>query len=131
MRVEITKEEMIDTPSIPKDDEGPVFMEPWQARAFAMTVKLAEEGVFSWGEWCEALSGEIKRAQAAGDPDLGDTYYLHWLAALEALVVKKQVSNKQGLDQAFHDWRAADHARVHGEAPVYVKGAGQQQHSHH
>ena len=131
MRVEITNEELIDTPSIPKDDEGPVFKEPWQARAFAMTVKLAEEGVFSWGEWCEAISTEIKRAQAAGDPDLGDTYYLHWLSALEGLVVQKKVSNKNGLDQAFNDWRAADQARIHGEAPVYVKGAGQQQHGHH
>jgi hypothetical protein len=35
------------------------------------------------------MSAEIATAQAAGDSDLGDTYYLHWLAALEKIVVNK------------------------------------------
>ena len=119
------------TPLIPRDDEGPVFKEPWQARAFAMTLKLAEAEVFTWNEWCEALSGQIKQAQAEGDPDLGDTYYMHWLGALENLVVQKQVSNQDMLTMAFDDWRAADEARVHGEAPVYVKGASRSATAHH
>jgi nitrile hydratase accessory protein len=74
-----------DLPGIPRDAQGPVFNEPWEARAFAMVVLLHERGLFSWPEWAEALSREIGRAQAAGDPDLGDTYYQHWLNALEAL----------------------------------------------
>lgn len=127
----ISQHTLRQTPSIPRDDEGPVFKEPWQARAFAMTLKLAEAEIFTWNEWCETLSGEIKLAQADGDPDLGDTYYMHWLGALEKLVVQKQVSNQDGLTMAFEDWRAADHARVHGEAPVYVKGASRSAHSHH
>src|ERR1035437_3302709 len=72
-----------EVPSIPRDADGPVFREPWEAQAFAMTLALHERGLFTWGEWAAALAAEIKRAQGAGDPDTGETYYSHWLAALE------------------------------------------------
>jgi nitrile hydratase accessory protein len=75
-----------DLPGLPQDDAGPVFSAPWQAQAFAMTLALHERGLFSWGEWAQALSQAIASAQAAGDPDLGDTYYHHWLDALETLL---------------------------------------------
>ena len=67
-------------PSIPRDAEGPVFREPWEAQAFAMALALHERGLFTWREWAATLADEIKRAQAAGDPDTGETYYRHWLA---------------------------------------------------
>ena len=70
-------------PGIPRDDDGPVFREPWEAQAFAMALALHERGLFTWTEWAAALADEIKRAQAAGDPDTGETYYRHWLATLE------------------------------------------------
>ena len=54
-----------------------------------MALALHERGLFTWQEWAAALAEEIKRAQAAGDPDPGDTYYRHWLAALERLVAEK------------------------------------------
>ena len=73
-------------PGIPLDAESPVFNEPWEARAFAMTVALHERGLFTWPQWAEALSRQIAQAHAAGDKDLGDTYYQHWLGALESLV---------------------------------------------
>ena len=73
-------------PGIPMDGESPVFNEPWEARAFAMTLALHERGVFTWPQWAEALSRQIELAHAAGDADLGDTYYQHWLRALESLV---------------------------------------------
>src|ERR1700747_2476761 len=76
-------------PDPPRDAEGPVFREPWEAQAFAMALTLHERGVFTWPEWAEALGAEIKRAQAAGDPDTGETYYQHWLATLERLVAAK------------------------------------------
>ena len=79
-------------PSIPRDADGPVFREPWEAQAFAMTLALHERGLFTWPEWAAALAAEIKRAQGAGDPDTGETYYLHWLAALEKLVAEKGVA---------------------------------------
>ena len=76
-------------PGIPRDDEGPVFREPWEAQAFAMTLSLYERGLFTWPEWAQTLGAEIKRAQAAGDPDTGETYYRHWLNALGASCCRK------------------------------------------
>jgi len=61
----------------------------WEAHAFAMVVRLYERGLFSWPEWAETLAGQISDAQARGDQDLGDTYYRHWLNALEAVVAAK------------------------------------------
>src|SRR5216110_2964720 len=86
-------------PSIPCDADGPVFREPWEAQAFAMALALHEKGVFTWKEWAAALSDEIKRAQAAGDPDTGDTYYRHWLATLENLVAQKTPVSREQLDK--------------------------------
>ena len=83
-----------EVPGIPRDADGPVFDEPWQAQAFAMAVKLHERGVFTWKEWAAILAEEIKRAQAAGDPDTGSTYYRHWLAALERLVIAKGLEDR-------------------------------------
>src|SRR3954465_15303881 len=79
-------------PSIPRDADGPVFREPWEAQAFAMALALHARGVFTWNEWAAALADEIKRAQASGDPDTGETYYRHWLATLERLIATKGVT---------------------------------------
>ena len=84
-------------PSLPRDAGGPVFREPWEAQAFAMTLALYRRGLFTWPEWAAALAAEITRAQAAGDPDTGDTYYHHWLAALERLVADKGVTDAASL----------------------------------
>ena len=82
-------------PSIPRNADGPVFREPWEAQAFAMALALHERGLFTWTEWAATLGDEIKRAQAAGDPDTGETYYRHWLAALERIVAEKGVTDAQ------------------------------------
>jgi nitrile hydratase accessory protein len=96
-------------PGIPRDDDGPVFREPWEAQAFAIVLALAERGVFTWSEWAATLGEEIKRAQAAGDPDLGTTYYRHWLAALERLLAQKGVASTALLARYRDAWdRAAD-----------------------
>jgi nitrile hydratase accessory protein len=96
-------------PGIPRDDRGPVFREPWEAQAFAMAVALNGRGLFTWSEWAAALGAEIKQAQAAGDPDLGTTYYRHWLAALERLVAQKGVAGLDTLARYRDAWdRAAD-----------------------
>src|SRR2546428_8767197 len=84
-------------PGIPCDAEGRVFREPWEAQAFAMTLALHARGLFTWPEWAAMLGEEIKRAQAAGDPDTGETYYRHWLNALERIVAAKGVTNEQTL----------------------------------
>lgn len=101
-------------PAIPRDAEGPVFREPWEAQAFALTVKLHEACFFTWTEWATTLSAEITRAQAAGDADLGTTYYHHWLAALERLVTSKQVVEVAALDRRKAAWIHAYERTPHG-----------------
>jgi nitrile hydratase accessory protein len=102
-------------PEIPRDAEGPVFREPWEAQAFAMAVALHEQGVFSWSEWAAALAVEIKAAQAQGDPDTGETYYRHWLAALEKLVAAKALSSEAELATRRDQWDRAARATPHGQ----------------
>jgi nitrile hydratase accessory protein len=107
-------------PSIPCDAEGPVFREPWEAQAFAMALALHERGIFTWSEWADALSGEIKRAQAAGDPDTGETYYRHWLAALERLIAAKGVTTSETLHRYRDAWDHAADRTPHG-APIELR----------
>jgi nitrile hydratase accessory protein len=102
-------------PGIPRDEGGPVFREPWEAQAFAMVVALNERGLFSWSEWAAALGAEIKRAQSAGDPDLGTTYYRHWLAALERLVAQKGVAGLDVLARYRDAWDRAADRTPHGQ----------------
>jgi len=109
-----------EVPSIPRDADGPVFREPWEAQAFAMTLALHERGVFTWPEWATALSVEIKRAQQAGDPDTGETYYLHWLAALEKLVAEKGVASMDTLNRYRDAWDHACDRTPHGK-PIELR----------
>jgi nitrile hydratase accessory protein len=107
-------------PGIPHDADGPVFRQPWEAQAFAMTLALHERGVFTWSEWAAALSLEIKRAQAAGDPDTGETYYLHWLATLEKLVADKGVTTSETLHRYRDAWDHACDRTPHGK-PIELR----------
>lgn len=66
------------------------------------------------------LGEEIKRAQAAGDPDTGETYYQHWLATLERMVAEKGVTSPQSLAQHSDAWERATHRTPHGK-PVELK----------
>jgi nitrile hydratase accessory protein len=104
-------------PGIPRDDEGPVFREPWEAQAFAMTLALHERGLFAWNEWAAALADEIKRAQASGDPDLGETYYRHWLTTLERLIAQKGIATTDTLLRTRVAWEHAADRTPHG-API-------------
>jgi nitrile hydratase accessory protein len=101
-------------PSIPRDAEGPVFREPWEAQAFAMTLALHERGLFTWPEWAATLGEEIKRAQAGGDPDTGETYYRHWLNALERIVAVKGLADMQMLARYRRAWHHAADRTPHG-----------------
>ena len=107
-------------PSIPRDDEGPVFREPWEAQAFAMALTLHERGLFTWSEWAAALADQIKRAQAAGDPDTGETYYRHWLATLEHLVAEKAVATTETLHRYRNAWDHAADRTPHG-TPIELR----------
>ena len=107
-------------PEFPRDEGGPVFHEPWQAQAFAMTLALYKRGLFTWPEWAAALGAEIKRAQAAGDPDAGDTYYHHWLAALEGLVAAKRITDPATLLRYHDAWDRAADRTPHG-TPIELR----------
>ena len=105
-------------PGIPRGPEGPLFREPWEAEAFAMAVALHERGLFAWSEWTAVLADEIKRAQAGGDPDTGETYYRHWLAALERIVAEKGVTDAEALARYRDAWDRAADRTPHGAAIV-------------
>ena len=101
-------------PEVPSDSDGPVFGEPWEAQAFAITLALHRRGLFTWTEWSGRLAAEINRAQAGGDPDTGETYYRHWLAALERLVADKRLSDQAELARYRHAWKRAADRTPHG-----------------
>ena len=107
-------------PSVPRDEQGPVFREPWQAQAFAMALALQKRGLFTWSEWAATLGEEIKRAQRAGDPDTGETYYRHWLATLERLVSEKGVASEETLGRYRDAWGRAADRTPHG-TPIELK----------
>jgi nitrile hydratase accessory protein len=98
-------------PRLPRDEGGPVFAEPWQAQAFALAVKLSEQGHFTWKEWAAALAAELKAAA----PDDGSRYYEHWLAALERLVVAKGLSNPSAMLERKQAWADAYRHTPHGK----------------
>ena len=102
-------------PKLPRDAGGPVFAEPWQAQAFALAVKLSEQGHFTWKEWAAALAAELNAAADRGEPDDGSRYYHHWLAALERLVISKHLSDPDALLARKEAWADAYRHTPHGK----------------
>jgi nitrile hydratase accessory protein len=103
-------------PRLPQDEQGPVFKEPWEAKAFALVIRLHERGLFEWSEWAEALAHEIRAAQASGDADIGDTYYQHWLRALETMAARKGAATADELARYRDAWAEAAERTPHGRA---------------
>jgi nitrile hydratase accessory protein len=103
-------------PGIPRNGEDPVFREPWEAQAFAMALTLHDQKMFTWSEWAAVLAEEIRRAQRHCDPDTGETYYRHWVAALERIVSEKGVSDPAGLARTRAAWAHAASRTPHGKA---------------
>ncbi len=111
-------------PGSPGDENGPVFQEPWQAHAFALVLRLTEAGRFTWKEWVAALMQEIQTAQGQGDPDLGDTYYHHWLRAAERLSIEKGLVAGADLARRKEEWRQAYLHTPHGRPIELSAGLG-------
>jgi len=109
-----------DEVSVPRNGDGPVFRAPWEAEAFALAVSLRERGLFTWTEWAATLGDEIKKAQVAGDPDTGETYYQHWLATLERILAEKGVVERGVLARTRDAWRRACARTPHG-APIALR----------
>lgn len=109
-------------PGIPIGPDGPVFCEPWEAQAFSIVLALQQQGIFTWGEWAETLGREIRHAQQQGDPDTGQNYYRHWLAALERLVADRRLSDPSTLARYRDAWARAAARTPHG-APIELTEA--------
>lgn len=112
-------------PLLPRDAGGPVFAEPWEAQAFALAVKLSEQGHFTWKEWAAALADELKSAADRGEPDDGSRYYQHWLAALERLVTAKGLSDPTALLARKEAWANAYRHTPHGKPVELSAGTGE------
>jgi nitrile hydratase accessory protein len=106
--------------NIPRNENGPVFGEPWEAEAFALALQLNERGLFTWKEWASTLGDEIKKAQAGGDPDTGEAYYHHWLATLERIVAAKGLADARLLASTRDAWERACARTPHG-TPVELR----------
>jgi nitrile hydratase accessory protein len=111
-------------PRLPRDDGGPVFREPWEAQAFALAVKLSEQGYFTWKEWAAALAEELKAAADRGEPDDGSHYYEHWLATLERLVTANGLTDSAALLARKEAWADAYRHTPHGKPIELAAGGG-------
>ena len=105
-------------PPLPRDEDGPVFAEPWQAQAFGLAVTLSEQGHFTWKEWTAALADELRTAAARGEPDDGSRYYHHWVAALERLVTARGLTDAPALHARKDAWADAYRHTPHGRPVV-------------
>jgi nitrile hydratase accessory protein len=101
--------------SLPRDEGGPVFAQPWQAQAFALAVQLSAQGHFTGKEWAAALADELQAAADRGEPDDGSQYYRHWLAALERLVAEKRLSDPAAMLARKEAWAEAYRRTPHGK----------------
>jgi nitrile hydratase accessory protein len=100
--------------------DGPVFAAPWEAQAFALVLALHERGVFTWKEWAAELAQAIRDDQARGDPDTGETYYLHWLTALERIAAAKGLVTDARLARRRTEWEEAAQRTPHGKPIVLI-----------
>jgi nitrile hydratase accessory protein len=111
-------ERLASLPSLPRDESGPVFAEPWQAQAFALAVTLSTQGHFTWKEWAATLADELKAAAERGEPDDGSRYYEHWLAALERLVTANALLSPAEMLERKEAWADAYRHTPHGKPVV-------------
>ena len=108
-----------DLSPLPRNEEGPVFNEPWEAHAFALAVHLSEVGRFSWPEWSALLGRKIHESQ---ERDSYSGYYHQWLNALEQLCIEKGLVHSTDLHRRKEEWRQSYLHTPHGQ-PVELSVA--------
>jgi len=118
----LNRPELAALPNLPRDKGEPVFSEPWEAQAFALAVRLSEQGHFTWKEWAAALAAELQAAADRGQPDDGSQYYHHWLAALERLVTAKGLSDPEAILARKEAWAEAYRHTPHGKPVALSAG---------
>lgn len=113
-------------PGLPVDKGEPAFFEPWQAKAFALTVSLNEAGLFAWSEWTETFAAVLAASDAplaeARTAAYAEAYYRSWLEALERLVGRHAVAEAAELSVIAETWKRAAEATPHGTPIRYEAG---------
>lgn len=97
----------------------PVFMEPWHAQVFALTVHLNETGLFDWTDWVARFSATLAEHRVDKDLNGGEDYFNAWLATLEALLADLAQANPQEVEHMRAAWEAAYLNTRHGD-PVQL-----------
>ena len=101
-------------------DGQPAFEEAWQAEVLAIADTLVQNGMFSAGEWSDALGAALESAAADGAVDNQETYYRCALQALETLVASNSEIDQQAMAGKREDWEQAYLSTPHGQ-PVNLK----------
>jgi nitrile hydratase accessory protein len=105
-----------------REMDGPNFAEPWMAQAFACAVHLSRQGLFTWKEWVEVFSDEIKAHPEQPGETSNAAYYRQWLAALETIVGLKGAASTTEISERQEAWRKAYLNTPHGQ-PVELHHA--------
>jgi len=108
--------------SIQIDGKEPVFAEPWQAQTFAMTMQLSRSGAFTWGDWVQVFSTEIRANPAQPGENSVAAYYRQWLTALETMLIICGLSTREEIAGMETLWRAAYINTPHG-LPIALENA--------
>lgn len=115
---------------LPQKQGEPVFRDSWEAEAYAIGNLLVKEGHLLPAEWMQRMAAAIAQAQAAGDPDCGDTYYLHWCAALESVCFDREWISPDLYQQQLALWAQAIANTPHG-VPLALENATTPPGGHH
>src|SRR3984893_12107616 len=105
-----------------REVDGRGFAEPWMAQAFACAIQLSRQGLFTWSEWVEVLSTEIKTHPEQPSETCDAAYYRQWLAALETIVGLKNAASSAEITERQEAWRQAYLNTPHGQ-PVELLNA--------
>ncbi|MEX0560834.1 nitrile hydratase accessory protein [Raoultella terrigena] len=116
---------------LPRDEEGPVFDKPWQAKAFSLIVHLHRAGLFPWAEWVRTFSEEIKAAPAQPGESVNDAYYRQWAAAMEKMITALDLIVPEEFTRRTQEWRQAYLNTPHGQPIVLANASCPPAHTHH
>lgn len=83
--------EMQGAAPLPRKSGEMVFHNEWEKRAFSMAVSLSEQGFYDWSEFQEQLIIAVAEAEKDDPQHPSRGYYESWLAAMEALLEKKNL----------------------------------------
>ncbi|ACA21195.1 conserved hypothetical protein [Methylobacterium sp. 4-46] len=97
--------------------EASPFAAPWEAQTFALVVALQERGLFTWGEWAEALGAASRRGERPAD-------YALWLEVIEDLLGARGVTSAEALSERRDAFARAAAATPHGQPILLANDPG-------